>query len=148
MVYDNTKFYAAFDKWLEHNVEVGFGEHYAGELLEDFCEYCRETGMLKRSPGRVVFGQRMREKGFERRKVGGRAYWCGLSLKNPREVEPIHYAPTVQKFQDAALEQRLAAREEALQKSPDARQEALRDFQKELEEEERRLMELENATPG
>ena len=84
MVYDNTKFYAAYDAWLEQNVEQGFGEHYSGDLLDDFCEFCRETKMMKRSPGRVVFGQKLRESGFERRKLLGLTLWSGLELKKQR----------------------------------------------------------------
>ena len=92
MVYDNTKFYAAFDAWLDQNVEQGFGEHYAGELLDDFCQFCKETKMMKRSPGRVLFGKRLAEKGFEKRKVLGLTHWSGLMLVNERvAVRPKRY---------------------------------------------------------
>ena len=144
MVYDNTKFYAAFDEWLAQNVDVGFGEHYAGELLEDFCEFCRETGMMKRSPGRVVFGQHLAEKGFERRKLRGLTYWSGLALKTPRGVMPVRYASTLEAAREEVQEQEKIRLREQARKSPEERRKMLADFRRELDEEERRLRALED----
>lgn len=144
MVYDNTKFYAAFDAWLEQNVEVGFGEHYAGELLEDFCEFCRETKMMKRSPGRVLFGKRLAEKKFEKRKSLGLTYWSGLALRHPRKVKPLRYQKTVQASEEANKDRVLAERQDNLKKSPEGRKTALDGFYKEMEEEERRLRDSED----
>lgn len=147
MAYDNTKFDLAFDKWLEQNVSTGFGEHYAGELLEDFEEFLRETRMLKRSPGRVVFGRRLAHKGFEKRKKNGLTYWSGLELKHPRQVDPLRFAQasTKERMKEAAFEREMVRRREELARSPDARAAELERFQSELDEEERRHRELEDA---
>lgn len=141
MVYDNTKFHIAFDRWLDERVDVGFGRVYTGDLLEDFVDFCRETKALKASPGRVIFGKRMRERGFERRKVAGVTYWTGLELKNQRQVAPVRYAPTVERTLAIHAEQ------VALQQPdpPERRAAELERFQAELAEEERRLKELEDA---
>jgi hypothetical protein len=108
MVYDNTKFNAAFDQWLSSDcvtrgkfnaafdqwlssdcVTRGKGEHYAAELLADFNEFAQGNGLMKRSPGRVVFGRRLGQEGFEKRKLAGLTYWMGLKLTTEREVNPI-----------------------------------------------------------
>jgi hypothetical protein len=99
MVYDNTKFEAAFDAWLDANVKVGFGEHYAGDLLNDFEQFLEETYMLKRSPGRVVFGHELARRKFESRKRMGLTYWSGLTLLMPPErdaLEAKRYSRTKQ----------------------------------------------------
>jgi len=143
-MYDNTKFYAAFDQWLVQNVTVGFGEHYAGELLEDFNEFVEETQLMKRTPGRVVFGRRMKERGFESRKSGGLTYWSGLKLNKPRIVQPKRYAKTLEQTKKE-IERREAIIEKRMyEKSPVARDEQLLDFRLELEEEERKLRALED----
>ena len=144
-MYDNTKFHAAFDEWLKQNVEIGFGEHYAGDLLEDFREFLMETKMMKTDPGRVVFGRRLGEKGlFEKRKKAGLTYWTGLTLRKPRKTVPQRYAKTVQVEEQERLDRKIIKDREALRKSPEARVERLRDFHKELEEEERKLRRLED----
>ena len=146
-MYDNTKFNAAFDEWLKQNVKIGFGEHYAGDLLADFNEFIAETGMMKRSPGRVVFGRQLAEHGgFERRKVGGLTHWSGLTLKKPRATIPVRYASTIKRERTDRLDRKIIADREALRKSPSARAERLKNFQKELEEEDQKLRSLEDAT--
>ena len=145
MSYDNTKFHAAFDEWLNQNVDIGFGEHYAGDLLEDFREFLRETKMMKTDPGRVVFGRRLGEKGlFDKRKKAGLTYWTGLTLRKPRKMVPMRYAKTVEREEQERLDRKIIADREKMIKSPEARVERLRDFHKELEEEERKLRELED----
>lgn len=145
-MYDNTKLDAAFAEWLKQNVTLGFGEHYAGDLLADFNDFIHETGMMKRSPGRVVFGRKLKEHGdLERFKRGGLTYWAGLSLKRPRVTKPVRYAPTIQREKRDELERKLIRDQEALRRSPKARAERLRDFHRELEEEDAKLRSLENA---
>jgi len=139
MTYDNTKFYAAFDAWLEQNVEEGFGEHYAGDLLADFCEFCKETKMMKRSPGRVAFGRRLAEKGFDKRKYTGLTLWYGLELKKPRLMKPKRYKKTVEEAVEANTEREFIERQEQLKNSPEGRKLALDKFHEEMKEEEKRL---------
>jgi hypothetical protein len=151
MVYDNTKFNAAFDQWLSSDcVTRGKGEHYAAELLADFNEFAQGNGLMKRSPGRVVFGRRLGQEGFEKRKLAGLTYWMGLKLTTEREVNPIEWAQekTRARFRAAHLQQVEAAKTvdpEHQYKTKKQRDEARR---VELEEEERRLLELEDAKPG
>ena len=57
MSHDSTKLIKAIDKWLKENCKVGFGEVYCMSLLEDFEEFCSETGALKASPGHAAFGR-------------------------------------------------------------------------------------------
>lgn len=133
MSYDNDKFHAAFDAWLEENVELGYGEHYAGELLEDFCSFLDSSKMMKRSPGRVVFGKRLKEKGFERRKSQGRTYWSGLKLKTPRTVAPTRYRTSiVEEAKEAALREFMELQERS-QNSQTDRKKWLEHFRKEIE---------------
>lgn len=145
MVYDNTKFHAAFDAWLDQNVEVGFGEHYGGDLLDDFCEFCRESGMMKRSPGRVVFGRRLREKGFDRRKSLGLTHWSGLALLKPRLTKPKRYKKTVDDEAEAIQERERIRLRDDFKKTPEGRKEFLDHFRDDMAEEERRLKELEDV---
>ena len=146
MVYDNTKFYAAFKAWIEQNVEVGFGEHYAGDLLDDFCEFCDETKMMKRSPGRVVFGQRLSEHGgFERRKHLGLTYWSGLKLKKARILKPKRHAKTVDEEVEDEQERLMEHTRDDVKDTPEKRRAALDKFHQELIEEEERMKSLEDA---
>jgi len=144
MAYDNTKFHAAFDQWLTENVEVGFGEHYAGDLLDDFDEFCEESNMMKRTPGRVVFGKRLGEKGFERRKVAGLTYWSGLKLKKNRLTQPKRYQKSIEQAKKEQARREAIALHADFHKTPIAREERLAEFHRELEEEERRLRALED----
>lgn len=143
MSYDNTKFYRAFDAWLASNVEQGFGEEYAGALLADFDDYLAETGLLKRSPGRVVFGRKLADAGFERRKVMGLTHWSGLTLKKPRNVQPTRYTKTIKRDKEIEVEREAIRREKMKAETPEARSKRLAAFHKELEEEEKKLLELE-----
>lgn len=145
-MYDNAKFYAAFDEWLSQNVEIGFGEHYAGELLADFQAFLSDTKMMKAHPGRVVFGRRLGEHGgFERRKKAGLTYWTGLTLKNPRKTMPTRYKSTIAREETERLDRKVIQDQEAMRKSPESRRERLKDFHKELREEEIKLRGLEDA---
>jgi hypothetical protein len=145
MSYDNTKFHAAFDAWIAQNVELGFGEHYAGELLEDFEEFLYETKMMKRGPGRVVFGKRLGEKGFDKRKYLGLTYWSGLKLLKKRVVQPRRYQKTIDDANQEALDRDMMERHSGLNESPEDRKKSLDKFHKDLEEEEKRHQELEDA---
>jgi hypothetical protein len=138
-MYDNTKLEAAFAAWLEKNVTLGYGEHYAGDLLTDFESFLRETKMLKRSPGRVAFGKLLTKQGtFETRKRLGLTYWSGLELKNPPEgdaLEPRRYRRT-KEYQDEQAEKTRRIKEEAeFVESPEAEQARLSAFKAELETE-------------
>lgn len=144
MSYDNTKFYAAFDQWLDENVEVGFGEHYAGDLLADFKEFCEDAKLMKRSPGRVVFGKRLGERGFDRRKVAGLTYWSGLKLKKARITQPKRYEKSIEQAKKEQARREAMILNDEFSKTPVAREERLREFHQELEEEERRLRALED----
>lgn len=147
MVYDNTKLEAAFNAWLKANVAVGFGEHYAGDLLDDFCEFLAETGMLKRSPGRVVFGKELkRHGGFDRRKSGGLTYWAGLALKKPRALSPKRYSKTVVADAEEAREREEIRLNEEADRSPEGRQALVDKFHKDMAEEDRKREELANET--
>ena len=145
MSYDNTKFHAAFDAWLDQNVELGFGEHYAGELLEDFKEFLDETKMMKRSPGRVAFGKRLGDKDFDKRKYLGLTYWSGLKLLKKRVTQPNRYQKTIDEASQEALDRDLMQREAGLKASPEGRKNALDKFHEDLDEEEKRHQELEDA---
>ena len=57
MTYDNTKFEAAFTAWLDANVDIGFGEHYAGDLLDDLRQL--RSGSDQHLSGPQVTSQRM-----------------------------------------------------------------------------------------
>jgi hypothetical protein len=144
MSYDNTKFHAAFDAWLDQNTDVGFGEHYAGDLLDDFCSFLAETKMMKRSPGRVVFGRRLAEMGFDRRKSLGLTYWSGLSLKKPRSTTPKRYKKTVTAETREASERESIKLEKAKATSPLARKQYLDKFRADLDAEEERVRALED----
>jgi hypothetical protein len=143
MVYDNTKFYAAFDAWMDQNVEVGYGDHYVGDLLADFCEFCEETKMMKRSPGRVVFGQRLNESGFDRRKKLGLTHWYGLKLLKARITAPKRYQKVIDAETAEAEAREKRKRHVASKTSPEARKLQLDKFRAELLEEEERQKGLE-----
>jgi hypothetical protein len=137
-MYDNTKFEAAFAAWLEANVEVGYGEHYAGDLLDDFDRFLAETKMLKRNPGRVVFGRQLSTLDLEKRKRYGLTYWSGLTLKTPPKKDalaPKRYART-QEAQERRFREIEAKRKEIeFDNSPEAEQARLAAFKAELKTE-------------
>lgn len=81
MAYDNTKLKAAIKKWIAKHCTETFGETYSGDLLESFNQFCDKTGAMKRSPGRVVFGRMLAERGYEKRKLCGLTYWSGIIIK-------------------------------------------------------------------
>lgn len=138
-MYDNAKLEAAFQAWLDKNVEVGFGEHYAGDLLDDFDDFLRDTGRLKRSPGRVAFGRLLRLDGrFDTRKRMGLTYWSGLTLKNPPAkdaLEPRRYRRTKDYEDEVAERARQIKAEADFEESPDAEEARLSAFKAELETE-------------
>lgn len=145
-MYDNSKFDAAFAEWLKQNVTIGYGEHYAGDLLADFADFIAQTGMMKRDPGRVVFGRKLNEHGgFERRKIAGLTHWSGLALKKPKITKPVRYTATKEREEKDILERKIITDQRALKKSPEARAERLKKFQQELEEEDAKLRSLEDA---
>ena len=127
MIYDNTKFRAAIAAWMEARCFVSFGETYCGDLQDDFEDFCSEAGMMKRSPGRVVFGRELTRLGFEKCRKLGLTYWAGILLKTPpTESRPRHYAKTM-----ARREEEWEIREE-IQKEKKAEREALRVARREL----------------
>ena len=143
-MYDDTKLEQAYNAWLDLNVEIGFGEHYAGDLLEDFCEFLAETKMLKRSPGRVVFGKYLGRSGFDKRKRMGLTYYSGLTLKNPPErdaLEPKRHARTKESEVTAYDRRRRLKREAEYQGSDEERKARLAAFKAELEQETRERVE-------
>lgn len=144
MAYDNTKFHEAFDQWLNENVEVGFGEHYAGDLLDDFDEFIEDSKVMKRNPGRVVFGKRLGEKGFERRKVAGLTYWSGLKLKKNRITQPKRYQKSIEQAKKEQERRERMILHQEFENTTIAREERLAEFHRELEEEEARLRALED----
>ena len=147
MTYDNTKFEAAFTAWLDANVDIGFGEHYAGDLLDDFCEFLAESGMMKRSPGRVIFGKQLRlHGGFERRKALGLTYWSGLTLKKPRPTRPKRYGKTVVEEAEEAREREEIENSRLADRSPEGREAMLAKFHADMAEEDRKREELNNES--
>ena len=144
-MYDNTKFEAAFIAWMAESVEIGFGEHYAGDLLDDFDRFCAENGLLKRSPGRVAFGKMLRLQGvFERRKRLGLTYWSGLKLLRPPKkdaLEPKRYALT-RAAQDELDRKRMEIKaQEEYETSGESEAARLAAFKAETERETRRNIE-------
>jgi hypothetical protein len=137
-MYDNTKFKQAFEAWLSENVMLGFGEHYAGDLLDDFEKFLRKTHMMKRNPGRVVFGQQLAKHGFDKRKRMGLTYWSGLELKELPEKDalaPKRYARTKAADAERFAEQQRLKREAEFEASEEAQAARLAAFKRELEEE-------------
>lgn len=137
-MYDNTKFEAAFAAWLEANVDIGYGEHYAGDLLDDFERFLAETKMLKRSPGRVVFGKELAKHDFDTRKRYGLTYWSGLSLKTPPRKDalaPKRYARTVEAQERRFQEIQVRQQEAEFDSSDEAQKARLAAFKAELKTE-------------
>ena len=85
MSYDNTKLDDAISRWVKRDCSESFGETYAGDLLNNFEEFCADTGAMKRSPGRVAFGKCLARREYEKRKVCGLTYWAGIVIKKPPE---------------------------------------------------------------
>jgi hypothetical protein len=144
MVYDNTIFNAAFKAWIKANVDIGFGQEYAGDLLDDFCEYVAEMGMMKASPGRVVFGRALAGAGLEKRKSLGLTNWIGLKLKKPRITRPKRYSKTLVEEATEAREREEIQTEIKRRKSPEGQQEALAEFHQKMAEEDAAREALEN----
>jgi hypothetical protein len=144
VAYDNTKFNIAFEQWLKENVDVGFGEHYAGDLLDDFDEFIEDSKLMKRSPGRVVFGRKLGEQGFDKRKIAGLTYWSGLKLKKARITMPKRYEKSVEQAKKEQARREALILQDEFEQTPVAREERLRQFHRELEEEEQRLRALED----
>lgn len=143
-MYDNTKFEAAFKSWLETCVEIGFGEHYAGDLLNDFCDHCAKHGLLKRSPGRVVFGKELGKYDFDKRKRMGLTYWSGLRLLNPPEEDalaPKRYARTKDAEEEIYRQRKEIEAQEEYENSEETGAAKLAAFRAELEAERRETIE-------
>jgi len=104
-MYDNTKLENAVANWLELCCDEAFGESYAGALFDSFNAYLAESGDLKRTPGRVVFGRELARRGFEKRKRAGLTYWAGLLLKAPpADTAPRHYSKTAEQLEERRQE--------------------------------------------
>lgn len=140
-MYDDTKLIEAFDTWMKSNVDLGYGEEYAGDLLADFENFLRETKMLNASPGRVAFGKQLARIELTKRKRSGLTYWCGLELKNRPNVRPRRYRKTEEKIERRM--QRLEKFEEAEEwdDSPEAEAARLAAFRRELKAETRENVE-------
>lgn len=143
-MYDNSKFEAAFAAWLEANVEIGFGEHYSGDILDDFEQFLSETKMMKRGPGRVVFGRQLAAQGFDKRKRYGLTYYSGLSLKNPPErdaLAPKRYARTRAAEEARFIRQQRVQQSTEFDTSEEAEKARLAAFKRELASETRENIE-------
>ena len=137
-MYDNTKMILAFEAWLDENVEIGYGEQYAGDLLDDFDDFLRKTKMLKRNPGRVAFGKLMNDKGFDKRKRMGLTYYFGLELKNKPEgdaLAPKRYSRTLDAMEEQHKKRQQIKREAEFEESDEARKARIAAFKRELQEE-------------
>ena len=145
MVYDNTVFEKTFKFWLITNCVVGYGQEYAGDLIDDFDEFLTETKAMKSNPGRVVFGKALANEGFERKRNVGLTYWTGLALKKPRKTVPKRYGKTIAKaIEEAADRAALMGRKPDVE-SPAERSERLAKFHAEIASEtEEKLRGLEN----
>ncbi len=148
MVYDNTKLDAAFDAWLDANVDQGYGTHYAGDLLDDFDEFLMETKMLKRNPGRVVFGRKLGEAGFERRKYLGLTHYDGLTLKKPRISTPKRYKKTVESEAQENADREDITRVDDRNKTPESRKKYIDDFHQKMQDEDTKRLQQEADSDG
>ncbi len=120
MPYDNKKLRLAMKRWLASSCTVGYGEELAANLLASFEDHCKRTGDMKRSPGRVVFGQQLRELKMDRRKLAGLTHWSGLTLrKKPKTVKPKMYKKT-----EEALEKTKKTRQKASESKAEKKTEA------------------------
>lgn len=121
-MYDNTKFEIAIKNWLKACCKKGFGEEYAGDLLDSFIKYCKRSKDMKRSPGRVVFGKELARLGFDRRKLAGLTYWSGLALrKAPKKTAVRRYKKTT----DAIDEKVKVKKEKVVSDKAEARKEKI-----------------------
>jgi len=123
MSYDDTKLKIAIKKWLKKSCRMGYGEESSGNLLASFEDYLYLSCALKRSPGRVVFGQQLKALGLERRRVAGITYWAGMALKKLPEIPAeTHYKKTEETLEQRVTENRDASRANAEQKIKDKKQ--------------------------
>ncbi|MCZ6501861.1 MAG: hypothetical protein O6945_05015 [Gammaproteobacteria bacterium] len=148
MTYDDTKLNAAFAAWLDQNVEQGFGDHYAGDLLDDFEEFLAETKMMRRHPGRVIFGRKLGEAGFGKRKYLGLTYYYGLTLKKTRLSKPKRYQKTVDADAQEVTDHEEIQRKKDHEKSPEGRKDRLREFHKNLADEDAKREQHEAESDG
>lgn len=132
-MYDNTKLKQAMKNWLAKCCTEGWGEESANNLLISFEEHCKSTGDMKRSPGRVVFGQQLRALGFDRRKLAGIAHWSGLALIIPPEKAkpPRQYKKTTEVLLKRATDLHNASQADAEQAVKD-HIEKMRKFKKNI----------------
>jgi len=138
-MYDNTKLNKAFKAWLDQNVELGFGNEYVGDMLDDFCDFLEDTKMLRKSPGRVVFGQLLHaHKKLDRNKRLGLTYYSGIKLKRPRVSKPKRYEKTRQAEADEARRRVRLRREDEEAETPEGRKDRLKQFQADMKEEDRK----------
>ena len=94
-MYDDKKLKAAVDAWVKENTELGYGQHYTRDLLQDFENFLYKTKMLQASPGVVAFGRQLNRIGLGTRRVSGKTYRTGIALKAaPSPTEGVRYAPT------------------------------------------------------
>ena len=110
MTYDNTKFQAAMEAWLVARCDEGFGETYAGDLLEDFENWLVNTSALRSSPGHVVFGMELARLGFEKRRKMGLTFWGGVLLRNSPDLSHWRWSKNMIKFAKKRLQERRVQR--------------------------------------
>ena len=140
MVYDNTKFEKAFAAWREANTEpCALDGAYAGDLLDDFCDFLSHTGAMKRSPGRVVFGKALRNAGYEPYRYAGLTHYQGIVLKNPRQRSERRYKVSEDLAEAEVRAREKLQRETARLDNETERKERIRKIQAEMaaENEER-----------
>lgn len=80
-MYDNTKFNLAFDAWLsDETQQKKGGKAYVRDIVASFNQYVKQTGIMKKGPGIVVIGRRLKELGFEKALIRGSTFWLGLEI--------------------------------------------------------------------
>lgn len=84
-MYNNDKFHRALDEFLsiECDTTPAAGAIYTKDLMYAFELFVAKTGLMKRSPGPVAIGLRLKELGFTKTLKDGLTYWQPLSLHNP-----------------------------------------------------------------
>lgn len=139
MAYDNEKFVIAFNLWVEENITLGFGDQYAGDLLDDFDNFLRKTKLMKSSPGRVAFGMMLATiEGLEKHKKLGLTFWRGIELvKKPERdaLEPKRYQLSRKHQLKVAEERRKLLEEQEFEASDEAEAARIAAFKHELESE-------------
>lgn len=143
-MYDESKLEAAVDAWAKKRADLGFGQHYTRDLLADFEAFLAETKMLQASPGMAAFGRQMTRIGLGQRRLNGKTWRTGITLKKPpKPREPHTYAPTKRRQRTAkATQKRVAAaqRNQAVM-SEDDRAKRKREIKERMKRENRKSVE-------